>query len=75
MLNKKIISLLKKNKNNIKNSRILCIGDIILDHYISGDIERISPEAPIPILIMRKQRYEIGGVGNVAKNISQICYG
>ena len=70
MLDKNLINLLNKNKKNISKSKIICIGDIILDHYISGKVERISPEAPIPILMMKKQRYEIGGVGNVAKNIA-----
>lgn len=72
MLNKKLISLLKKNKKNILKSKIICIGDIILDHYIVGKVDRISPEAPVPILTMEYQKYEIGGVGNVAKNISHI---
>ena len=72
MLNKNIIKLLKKNKKNIKKSRIICIGDIILDHYITGKVERISPEAPVSILVMKNQEYEVGGVGNVAKNISNM---
>ena len=72
MLNKSIIKLLKENKKNIKKSRIICIGDIILDHYISGKVDRVSPEAPVPILVMKNQEYELGGVGNVAKNISNM---
>ena len=72
MLDQKLISLLKKNKRYISRSKIICIGDIILDHYISGKVDRISPEAPVPILIMENQKYEIGGVGNVAKNIAAL---
>ena len=72
MLNKKLISLLKKNKKNISQCRIICIGDIILDHYINGKVERISPEAPVPILIMKNKKYEIGGAGNVVRNISNM---
>lgn len=72
MLDKKLISLLRKNKKYISKSKIICIGDIILDHYISGKVDRISPEAPVPILVKKSQKYEIGGVGNVAKNISAI---
>ena len=46
--------------------KILCIGDLILDRYIHGDIERISPEAPIPILKIGKKDYNVlGGCGNV----------
>ena len=72
MLSKKLISFLKKNKKNILKSKIICIGDVILDHYIDGKVERVSPEAPVPILIMKNQKYVIGGAGNVAKNISDM---
>ena len=72
MLNKNLISFLKKNKKNILKSRIICIGDIILDHYINGVVERMSPEAPVPILTMESQKYQIGGAGNVARNISSM---
>ena len=72
MLNKNLVNLLRKNKKNIAGCRIVCIGDIILDHYINGKVERMSPEAPIPILIKESQYYQIGGVGNVARNISKM---
>jgi len=72
MLNKNLVSFLKKNKKNISKSKIICIGDIILDHYINGKVERMSPEAPVPILMMESKKYEIGGAGNVAKNISNM---
>ena len=52
------------------NEKILCIGDIILDSYSHGDVRRISPEAPIPVLKIDDNKYEaLGGCGNVAKNI------
>ena len=72
MLNKNLISFLKKNKKNISKYRIICIGDIVLDHYIRGKVVRMSPEAPVPILKMENQTYEIGGAGNVAINISSM---
>jgi len=72
MLNKSLTNLLIKNKKNISKSRIICIGDIILDNYINGKIERISPEAPVPILRMKNKKYEIGGAGNVVRNISNM---
>jgi D-beta-D-heptose 7-phosphate kinase/D-beta-D-heptose 1-phosphate adenosyltransferase len=52
--------------------RILCIGDIILDRFIYGDVERISPEAPVPVLRLRETRTMIGGAGNVAHNIASL---
>ena len=45
---------------------------MVLDHYINGKVERISPEAPVPILLMERQKYELGGVGNVARNIANM---
>jgi len=52
------------------NNKILCIGDIILDTYSHGDVRRISPEAPIPVLKINNNKYEVlGGSGNVARNI------
>ena len=52
------------------SERVLCVGDLILDHYVHGDIDRISPEAPIPILKAKDKNYDIlGGCGNVARNI------
>ena len=49
---------------------VLCIGDIILDSYSHGEVKRISPEAPIPVLKINNNKYEVlGGCGNVAKNI------
>ncbi len=50
--------------------KVLCIGDIILDTYSHGDVKRISPEAPIPVLKINNNKYEVlGGSGNVARNI------
>lgn len=50
-------------------ARILVVGDVMLDHYISGEVERISPEAPVPIVLERSREYFLGGAGNVAANI------
>jgi rfaE bifunctional protein kinase chain/domain len=51
------------------NCRILVIGDLMLDEYIWGHIERISPEAPVPILKAARKDFTLGGAGNVAKNL------
>lgn len=47
----------------------LVVGDIILDKYMYGRVERISPEAPIPVVIAEKEKYVLGGAANVAGNI------
>lgn len=48
---------------------VLVVGDIIADHYIWGRVERISPEAPVPIVDVQRENYMLGGAGNVANNI------
>lgn len=49
--------------------RILIVGDLMLDRYVLGDVSRISPEAPIPILAVRGSEERLGGAGNVAANL------
>lgn len=55
----------------IRKRKVLVIGDIMLDRYLFGKVERISPEAPVPIFIPepKKEEYRAGGAGNVALNI------
>lgn len=48
------------------------IGDVMLDTYMWGDVERISPEAPVPIVALKKREYRIGGAGNVALNLQSL---
>jgi D-beta-D-heptose 7-phosphate kinase/D-beta-D-heptose 1-phosphate adenosyltransferase len=51
---------------------VLCVGDVMLDRFVHGDIERISPEAPVPVLRLRGTREMLGGAGNVASNIASL---
>lgn len=48
---------------------VLVIGDLMLDHYLMGDVGRISPEAPVPVVRVRGERQTAGGAGNVARNL------
>ena len=57
------------NIDGITKSRILVVGDIILDEYLSGIIDRISPEAPVPVVHVKNTRYKLGGAANVASNL------
>ncbi len=50
--------------------RVLLVGDVMLDRYVWGDVERISPEAPIPILRIERQEHRLGGAGSVASMLS-----
>jgi rfaE bifunctional protein kinase chain/domain len=48
------------------------VGDVMLDTYIWGDVERVSPEAPVPIVSLKNKEHRIGGAGNVALNIQSL---
>jgi len=52
--------------------RILLVGDLILDRYVYGDAERISPEAPVPVLRKRQEEERVGGAGSVAANLCEL---
>jgi len=60
---------LKKIISKFPRAKILVIGDLILDEYIWGTVERISPEAPVPVLWANKRTYVPGGAANVSSNI------
>lgn len=57
------------------NHNILCVGDLMLDEYIFGDTNRISPEAPVPVINHHDTIYSLGGVGNVARNLVSLQAG
>lgn len=57
---------------NFNQLNVLIIGDVMLDSYIWGAVERISPEAPVPIVNVKKKDFRLGGAGNVALNISSL---
>jgi D-glycero-beta-D-manno-heptose-7-phosphate kinase len=61
-------SLLKK----ISKLHVLVIGDVMLDHYVWGDAQRISPEAPVPVVDVERDTYSAGGAANVALNIASM---
>jgi D-beta-D-heptose 7-phosphate kinase / D-beta-D-heptose 1-phosphate adenosyltransferase len=49
-----------------------CVGDIMLDHFVYGEVSRISPEAPIPVIRVRSQESMLGGLGNVVRNLGAL---
>ena len=57
---------------DFKNRNILVIGDLILDKYLFGTVDRISPEAPVPIVEVQREELKLGGACNVAWNISKL---
>ena len=63
---------LKKIIRKFPKANVLVIGDLILDEYIRGDVERISPEAPVPVVWARDRRFVPGGAANVANNLRSL---
>ncbi len=61
---------LERFLSKARRIRLLIVGDLILDHFMSGVVRRISPEAPVPVLEVKKQIYRCGGAGNVCLNIT-----
>lgn len=59
--------------NKFKDMRIVIIGDVMLDIFIEGKVERINPEAPIPIVEVNNKYYTLGGAANVASNVASLC--
>ena len=56
----------------IKRLRLLVVGDVMLDRYVTGDVNRISPEAPVPVMTVEDERAVAGGAANVALNASDL---
>ena len=63
---------LRQALENIEEPSILVIGDLMLDHYSWGEVDRISPEAPIPVMRVLREEQRLGGAGNVAINLSTL---
>src|ERR1700692_2360235 len=56
----------------IASQTVLCVGDLMLDEFVYGEVSRISPEAPAPVIAVQRSETNIGGAGNVARNIASV---
>jgi len=56
----------------MRGKQIVVVGDVMLDRYVLGDTERISPEAPVPVVTVHERRSALGGAANVAANVAAI---
>ena len=56
----------------ISAQTVICVGDLMLDDFVYGEVSRISPEAPAPVLAVTKSEVVVGGAGNVARNIAAL---
>ena len=64
------MSDLAANVRTLESAEVLVVGDVMLDRFIYGTVERISPEAPIPVVRIRNEIAMLGGAGNVARNVA-----
>ena len=62
----------EKRFAELSQQTVLCIGDLMLDAFVYGDVTRISPEAPAPVIRVGHEEIVVGGAGNVARNISSL---
>ncbi|WP_213770110.1 D-glycero-beta-D-manno-heptose-7-phosphate kinase [Bradyrhizobium sp. dw_78] len=58
--------------NAIARQTVLCVGDLMLDEFVYGEVSRISPEAPAPVIAVQRSETDVGGAGNVARNIASL---
>ncbi len=63
---------IKEKIQNFKHANVLVIGDLILDEFLWGDVSRISPEAPVPVVWVKKESFMPGGASNVANNLRSL---
>ena len=56
----------------IARQTVLCVGDLMLDEFVYGEVSRISPEAPAPVIAVQRSETNVGGAGNVARNIASL---
>jgi D-beta-D-heptose 7-phosphate kinase/D-beta-D-heptose 1-phosphate adenosyltransferase len=55
--------------DRLRSARVLCIGDVMLDHFVYGEVSRVSREAPVPVLVVDSETHSLGGAGNVLRNL------
>ena len=57
---------------NFSNCKLMVVGDLMIDEYVWGDVNRISPEAPVPVVSVTREDYTLGGSGNVVNNLAAL---
>ena len=56
----------------IPEQTVICVGDLMLDDFVYGEVSRISPEVPAPVIAVSRSELTVGGAGNVARNIAAL---
>ena len=65
----------EKHLSDLARQTVLCVGDLMLDEFVYGEVSRISPEAPTPVIAVKRAELMIGGAGNVARNLVSLGTG
>ena len=65
-------TVLQKLLETLRGVRVVCVGDIMVDRFVYGDVHRVSPEAPIPVLARTRELVMLGASGNVARNVAAL---
>ncbi|MDP1727980.1 MAG: PfkB family carbohydrate kinase, partial [Bacteroidota bacterium] len=63
---------MKNTINKFEGIQVLVIGDVMIDAYLMGQVDRISPEAPVPVVAVNSKEYRLGGAANVALNLAAL---
>lgn len=65
-------NVLFEELQRLSSGTVLCVGDVMMDRFVYGAVERISPEAPIPVFLVEREKHMLGGAGNVVSNIAAL---
>ena len=57
---------------DLQTAKVVCVGDVMLDRFVYGDVSRVSPEAPIPVCRVTNETAMLGGAGNVVRNLVSV---
>ena len=66
------LSSLQQRLSRMAEARVACVGDLMIDRYVYGAVDRISPEAPIPVMLQGDEAVMLGAAGNVARNVAAL---
>ncbi|WP_284619944.1 D-glycero-beta-D-manno-heptose-7-phosphate kinase [Aquabacterium humicola] len=64
--------MIRPDRSRLEQARVLVVGDAMLDRYWFGAVDRISPEAPVPVVLVEREEERLGGAANVALNVKQL---
>lgn len=68
-MNEPIPAVLAERISALQEAKVVCVGDVMLDRFVYGDVDRVSPEAPIPVCRVTNETAMLGGAGNVVRNL------